>query len=253
MLYPQNGSIANGSRRSSPTVPSAAAVRSEEMFDPRKTPWVQSVASSTSGTFVARRPPKRIASSGTPSAASQSSAICGHCAAATVKRELGCAAGRPDAGVQGLPSQSVSSAGGVSVRPSHHTSPSGRSATLVKIVLPQRVSTAATLVDSPVPGATPKKPASGLIAHMRPSSPGRSHAMSSPRVSTRHPGMVGRSIARLVLPHADGNAAATWYFFPFGSITRMRSMCSASQPSSRPMTEAMRSAKHFFARIALPP
>ncbi len=156
-------------------------------------------------------------------------------------------------GVQRLPSQSVSSAGASSVRPSHQTSPSGRSATLVKIVLPHSVSTAVTLVDSPVPGATPKNPASGLMAQRRPSSPGRSHAMSSPSVSTRHPGMVGRSIARFVLPHAEGNAAATWYALPAGSITRMRSMCSASHPSSRPMTEAMRRAKHFFARIALPP
>ena len=113
-------------------------------------------------------------------------------------------------GVQGLPSQSVSSAGASSVRPSHQTSPSGRSATFVKIVLPHSVSTAVTFVDSPVPGATPKKPASGLIAQRRPSSPGRSHAMSSPSVSTRQPGIVGRSIARLVLPHADGKAAATW-------------------------------------------
>ncbi|WP_419684871.1 phosphoenolpyruvate carboxykinase domain-containing protein, partial [Mycobacterium avium] len=32
--------------------------------------------------------------------------------------------------------------------------------------------------------------------------------MSSPSVSARQPGMVGCSIARLVLPHADGNAAA---------------------------------------------
>ena len=114
-------------------------------------------------------------------------------------------------GVHGLPSQSVRLAGASSVRPSHQTSPSGRSATFVKIVLPHSVSTAVTLVDSPVPGATPKKPASGLIAQRRPSSPGRSHAMSSPSVSTRQPGIVGRSIARLVLPHADGNAAATWY------------------------------------------
>ena len=123
----------------------------------------------------------------------------------------------------------------------------------MKIVLPQRVSTAVTLVDSPVPGATPKKPASGLIAHRRPSSPGRSHAMSSPRVSTRQPGIVGRSIARLVLPHAEGKAAARWYFCPSGEMTRMSSMCSASHPSSRPMTDAMRRAKHFFARMALPP
>ena len=223
------------------------------MFEPRKTPCVQSVASTTNGTLVARRPPNRMPSSGTPSGASQSGAICGHCAALTVKREFGCAAGRPDAGVQGLPSQSVSSAGTSSVSPSHQTSPSGRSATFVKIVLPQRVSTAVTLVDSPVPGATPKKPASGLIAHRRPSSPGRSHAMSSPRVSTRQPGIVGRSIARLVLPHAEGKAAARWYFCPSGEMTRMSSMCSASHPSSRPMTDAMRRAKHFFARMALPP
>ena len=30
-------------------------------------------------------------------------------------------------------------------------------------------------------------------------------------------------------------------------------MCSASQPSWRAMTEAMRSAKHFFPNKALPP
>ena len=210
MLYPQNGSIAKGSRRSSPTVPSWAAVFSLDTVEPRKTPCDQSVASRTSGTFVARRPPNRMTSSGTPSGVSQSCAIWGHCAAATVKREFGCAAGRPEAGVQSLPSQSTSCGGASSVSPSHHTSPSGRSATLVKIVLPQSVSTAVTLVDSPVPGATPKKPASGLIAHKRPSSPGRIHVMSSPRVSTRHPGMLGRSIARFVLPQAEGKAAATW-------------------------------------------
>ncbi len=61
-----------------------------------------------------------------------------------------------------------------------------------------------------VPGATPKKPNSGFTAYRRPSSPKRIQAMSSPRVSARHPpGMVGWIIARLVLPHADGNAAAT--------------------------------------------
>ena len=59
-----------------------------------------------------------------------------------------------------------------------------------------------------VPGATPKKPNSGLTAYSRPSLPNRIQAMSSPRVSARQPGMVGCSIARLVLPHADGNAAA---------------------------------------------
>ena len=70
-----------------------------------------------------------------------------------------------------------------------------------------RVLTALRLVDSPVPGATPKNPASGLIAYSRPSSPKRIQAMSSPTVSTFQPGIVGSSIARLVLPQADGNAA----------------------------------------------
>ncbi|OOK68681.1 hypothetical protein BZL30_6812 [Mycobacterium kansasii] len=59
-----------------------------------------------------------------------------------------------------------------------------------------------------VPGATPKKPNSGLTAYSRPSLPNRIQAMSSPSVSARQPGMVGCSIARLVLPHADGKAAA---------------------------------------------
>ena len=94
--------------------------------------------------------------------------------------------------------------------PSHHTSPSSRRATFVKIVLPQRVSMAVRLVSGPVPGATPKKPASGLMARNRPSRPMRSHAISSPMVSTVHPGMVGASIARFVLPHALGKAAARW-------------------------------------------
>ncbi len=145
-------------------MPSAAAVFSLEIVAPMNTPCFHERASATSGTFVARRPPKRIASIGTPSCASQSSEICGHCAAATVNREFGCAAGRPESGVHGLPSQSVRFAGTLSVSPSHQTSPSGRSATFVKIVLPQSVCTAVGLVVSPVPGATPKKPASGLIA-----------------------------------------------------------------------------------------
>ena len=40
---------------------------------------------------------------------------------------------------------------------------------------------------------------------------------------------------------------------PAGLVTLSRSMCSAIQPSSRAMTEAMRSANDFFARMALPP
>jgi hypothetical protein len=65
--------------------------------------------------------------------------------------------------------------------------------------------------------------------------------------------MVGCSIARFVLPHALGKAAARWYWRCSGDVMRMSSMCSASQPSSRAIAEAIRSAKHFLPSRALPP
>ncbi len=80
------------------------------------------------------------------------------------------------------------------------------------------------------------------MAYSRPSSPNRIQAMSSPIVSTVHPEIVGSSMARLVLPHADGKAAATYFASPCGGVSFRMSMCSASQPSSRAMTEAMRRA-----------
>ena len=49
-------------------------------------------------------------------------------------------------------------------------------------------------------------------------------------------------MARLVLPHADGNAAAMYRASPPGGVILRMSMCSASQPSSRAITEAIRSA-----------
>src|SRR6266496_3660739 len=223
--------MANGSWRSSPTRPSAAAVFSEAMLAPRNTPWSQPNASVTSGTVLARRPPNKIAEIGTPAGSSHSGAIIGHCAAGVVNRELGCAAGSADPGVQSRPFQSVRCAGGSSVSPSHHTSPSSVSATLVKMLLAVNVATACALVLTPVPGATPKNPASGLIAYSRPSAPNRIQAMSSPIVSTVQPGMVGASMARFVLPHADGNAAAMYRARPDGGVIFKISMCSASQPS----------------------
>src|SRR4051794_36070784 len=209
MLYPQKGNIAIGSKRSLPTAPAAAAVVSEAMIEPRKTPCSQSNACVTSGTVVRRRPPNRIAEIGTPAGSCHSGAIDGHCAAGAVKRAFGCAALRPLAGVHGSPCQSMSRGGGSGVMPSHQTSPSGVSAVFVNTVLPHSVAIAFEFVCVPVPGATPKKPYSGLIAHSRPSSPYRIQAMSSPIVSTFQPGTVGTSIARLVLPQAEGNAPAT--------------------------------------------
>src|SRR5437588_10294973 len=103
--------MANGSKRTSPTVPAAAAAFSDDMIDARNTPGSQSNDSVTSGTFVARRRPKRIAEIGTPFGSSHSGAIEGHWAAGTVKRAFGCAAGVPEAGVQSLPFQSTRCAG----------------------------------------------------------------------------------------------------------------------------------------------
>src|SRR5579875_2409621 len=113
---------------------------------------------------VARRPPNTKALMGTPSGSSQAGSIEGHWLAGTVNRAFGCAASRPQSGVQCSPRQSISSGGGSLVMPSHHTSPSGVSATLVKIVLARIVAIALGLESQDVPGATPKKPASGLMA-----------------------------------------------------------------------------------------
>ncbi len=123
--------MANGSKRSLPTSPNAAAVVSELMIEPMKTPCVQSNASRTRGTTVDRRPPNMIASMGTPAGSSQSGAIAGSWPAGAVKRAFAWAAGRPASGVQSWPFQSTRCAGGVSVRPSHQTSPSSVRATFV--------------------------------------------------------------------------------------------------------------------------
>src|SRR5579871_3566121 len=208
---------------------------------------------------VARRPPKIRALIGTPSGSSQAGSMVGHCEAGAVKRELGCAAFAPVclaiSGVQRLPFQSRHSAGGSSVIPSHHTPPSGVSATLVKMELRARVDIALGLVWLEVPGATPKNPASGLMARRRPFASGLIQAMSSPTVHTFQPSKPrgGISMEKLVLPQALGKAAATYVFSPLGSSTPTMSMCSAIQPSSRAILEAMRSAKHFLPSSALPP
>src|SRR5881628_2704230 len=93
---------------------------------------------------------------GTPSGLSHSGSSDGHCMAATVKRAFGCAALRPQSGVHACPVQSVSRAGGSLVMPSHHTSPSSVSATLVKMVLVRMVSMQFGFDSYEVPGATPK-------------------------------------------------------------------------------------------------
>src|SRR5215831_19805059 len=253
MWYPQNGSMAIGSRRSWPTLPAAAAVVSLLVVAPRKVPCCQLKDSVTRGTMFARRPPKRMASIGTPLGSSHSFAMTGHCLAGVVKRAFGCAAGLPDCGFHGRRSQSVSSAGFSSVMPSHQTSPSGVIAQLVKIEFFVTVSNAFGFDCMLVPGATPKNPASGLIAYSRPSGPNFIHAISSPIVSTFQPGTVEINIARFVLPQAEGNAPVMYFALPSGFVNFRMSMCSASQPSSRACTEAILSAWHFLPSSAFPP
>src|SRR5882757_10097663 len=102
-----------------------------------------------------------IALIGTPFGFSQSGSIVGHCEAGAVKRAFGCAAFAPVSlaisGVHSFPRQSIHLAGGSSVMPSHHTPPSGVSATFVKMEFFAKAFMALGLVCIPVPGATPKK------------------------------------------------------------------------------------------------
>ena len=138
--------------------------------------------------------------------------------------------------------------------PSHQMSPSSVSAQLVKIVFSAIVAIAFGFVSLPVPGATPKKPYSGLIAQSRPSSPNFIQAMSSPIVSTFQPGK-RRDQHREVRLAAGRRerAGQVLHARPPGEVSLRISMCSAIQPSSRAITEAMRSAKHFLPSSALPP
>lgn len=108
------------------------------------------------------------------------------------------------------------------------------------------------LIEEPM-AATPKKPASGLMARSVPLASNFIQAISSPTVSIFQPGKVGINIAKFVLPQALGKAAVKYRFSPAGLVIPRISMCSASHPSSRPITEAMRNAKHFFPSRALPP
>jgi len=72
-----------------------------------KTPCSQFSDSLTTGTLVARRPPNKMMSTGTPAGSSNSGAMMGHWPAGAVKREFGCELGRPAAGVQSWPCQSI--------------------------------------------------------------------------------------------------------------------------------------------------
>src|SRR5215470_6916223 len=100
--------MAKGSRRTTPTLPAAAAVVSDPRVAPKKTPLIQLNACITRGMVVARRPPKMMALMGTPAGSSQNLERTGLLVAGAVKRELGCAAFSGELWVQGRPFQSMS-------------------------------------------------------------------------------------------------------------------------------------------------
>ena len=173
---------------------------------------------------------------GTPSGLSNSGLRHGQLRAGAVKRLLGCAAFSGLCGVQGRPRQSMARAGGVLLSPSHQTVLSLRSsATFVKIVSLCVEMSALGFDFMEVPGATPKKPFSGFTAQSLPSLPTRSHAISSPTHQTRQPHRCrpsgGMSMARFVLPQAEGKAAEMYLISPRGFWMPRISMCSAIQPS----------------------
>lgn len=89
------------------TLCSAAAVASDFIEAPIKTPCCQFLASYTRGTPSGLRPPKRIASIGTPFGSSQAGSIIGHCPAGEQNLEFGCAASDLDPLIHFLPCQSV--------------------------------------------------------------------------------------------------------------------------------------------------
>src|ERR1700691_2141944 len=97
---------------------------------------------------------------GTPAGSCHAASIDGHCEAGAVNRPFGCAALAPVcfpiSGVHRSPRQSVHSAGGSSVIPSHHTPPSGVIATFVKMVFRLSDVIAVRFVSALAPLATAK-------------------------------------------------------------------------------------------------
>ena len=81
-----------GSRRSTPVLPDAAAVVSDDNVAPRNTPCCQFFDSYTSGTRCCRRAPNITASSGTPRGFSNSGDSVAQLVAGVVKCAFGCVA-----------------------------------------------------------------------------------------------------------------------------------------------------------------
>src|SRR6185436_8509027 len=126
-----------------------------------------------------------------------------------MKRALGCAADLWLPGLQGSACQSNTPSPAGSPQFSHQADPSRRRATLVKSpsrALETPLAEATGRLDSPTIRSLP---AAGLSAQSRPSFPTRSRHSPSATSSTAQPGTLGVSVAKRVLPHPLGKAAAT--------------------------------------------
>jgi len=150
-----------GSRRTLPCAPSAAAVISDShgcaYIDPRTPIECLKYQWHGAGPTAA----KNDGADGNPVWIFPRWVNCGHWDAGAVNRALGCAALAPVSaaiwGVHLVPCQLIHSDGGSSVMPSHHTPPSGVSATLVKIVFFRHGSHSVGIGLYRGTGATPKK------------------------------------------------------------------------------------------------
>ena len=135
----------------------------------------------------------------------------GHCAAGGREARVGVRGRAPRSRASSrCPASRSRASGGSSVMPSHQMSPSSveRDVGEDRVAL-DRLHRVRVGLAAPVPGATPKKPASGLIgveaAVLAEAASRRCRRRSSPPSSR---GAWAVSIARLVLPEADGKAAA---------------------------------------------
>ena len=160
-------------------------------------------------------------------------------------------------GVHSLPCQSIACVGASPI-PSHHTSPSSVSATLVKNGITLQAAHAVGVGHHVGAGCHAK--VARFWVDWRANAPlhrALIQAMSFTNrrdLPTLEAFLVESAWRNLSLPQALGKAAATWYFLPSGFGDAQNQTCaSANQPCVWPMVEAMRKAKHFLPNNALPP
>lgn len=185
-----------------------------------------------------------IAERGTPVLELNSGEMQGQFSAGAVKRELGCAE-QVDlsflsnfAGFQGLPVQSMQCSGsfGKSFPPNGHIVGVKRNVGedcaalcgLQCVVVGVLVSAGGNAKEAVFGVDSPK---SAVLAYANPRNVVADRFDFIARLFIV---LGGISIARLVLPHAEGNAAATYFLVLSGKVTPRISICSAIQPSFLP-------------------